>query len=462
MLSRVHLARFKPRAITSCLPSSYCRLSTGPQVAAPRPAWRAKAVGTGLIVGTAGAAAGWWWVQNKPQTTITPSLAIEDEIQSKPLTPQEIDNVIQQGSFSVRLPGRPVRIDICQIGSNVPCEDRWLVKDLDKNGYMVGVLDGHIGGDCADYALEHLPRYIQDRISKVGSWFRKATPEAVSAALKTAFETLDQELLALPARLIPGFEAHTAASIAAMSESLRQELCNKIWPGFAGACAVVAYVRGSDVWIAHAGDCAAVRVSSQSDVPVFVTAEHSGKNKAEIERLKKEHPGEEDTVMIVRPNEEPSPGETEVQPRVIGCLQPTRTFGDGHSKWSVDWQEKLQPIFDLHPVGRRYSIFEHCKTPPYVTASPDVTYLPNNQKGSYVVLCCDGVTDYLKPAEITATIEKSQREPSSRDGGNLAASLARQAMGGSDERVGWSLGLDDENRRDWRDDITAIVLVFED
>jgi len=104
-----------------------------------------------------------------------------------------------------------------------------------------------------------------------------------------------------------------------------------------GTTALVALTdpKGEGVWVANLGDCVGVLVtrtmhleddeddSPNADLPArfddpelgewnveMLTTEHNGHNDEEIERIKREHPGEEETCVVDR--------------RVLGALAPTR------------------------------------------------------------------------------------------------------------------------------------------
>ncbi|KAI8819971.1 phosphatase 2C-like domain-containing protein [Fimicolochytrium jonesii] len=234
----------------------------------------------------------------------------------------------------------------------------------------------------------------------------------------------------------------------------------KLLPSFAGAVGLVAYITPKTIHLAHAGD---VRCVAQStDGQIHSTMDHQAETPSEAARLRKEHPGEEDTVVCLRKGEEPSADGQQPPLRVIGLLMPSRSFGDAHSKWSVEWQEKLKPILEFFPTAKRLGIAPLCKTPPYITAHPDITPLPHPGQ-RFLVISTDGITDSLSSEDIASTVSSTLATEDSQNK-NLAGILARKALGGGkfdDEEAGRRLALEGRERREWRDDITVLVVVFE-
>lgn len=75
-------------------------------------------------------------------------------------------------------------------------------------------------------------------------------------------------------------------------------------------------------------------------------------------RMRSEHP-EEEKDDVIRNG------------RVLGGLEPTRAFGDARYKWSTELQDILSKAF-MGGEMRRWP--GPLKSPPYVTAKPEVTH----------------------------------------------------------------------------------------
>jgi serine/threonine protein phosphatase PrpC len=160
--------------------------------------------------------------------------------------------------------------------------------------------------------------------------------------LATAFAHLDSDLLALPSQQIPDFDKLTPEEIKNLDPQLLHQAAGMILPAITGACGIIAMIQNNDLFIANAGDCRAVLGSTSSKwkrfaveknneeqqqqedsehAAVQLSKDHQASDPQEMERLRKEHPGEEKTVAFA-----PSSRETI---RVLGGLMPSRSFGDG-------------------------------------------------------------------------------------------------------------------------------------
>ena len=99
-----------------------------------------------------------------------------------------------------------------------------------------------------------------------------------------------------------------------------------IAPALSGSCALLAFYDSysKDLRVAVTGDSRAV-LGSRSSVDGHWTAtalstDQTGSNRDEANRIRAEHPGEENTAIR--------------HGRVLGSLEPTRSFGDARYKWT--------------------------------------------------------------------------------------------------------------------------------
>lgn len=109
------------------------------------------------------------------------------------------------------------------------------------NVYIIG----HWDPTCGLTVERHLPAYIASSLRK--------EPD-VAKALVDAFERLDCDLLDLPNRAIPDFEKMSPEDIPNLPLSVRTRARDMILPALTGSCAIVAYVKGSDLYVANTGD----------------------------------------------------------------------------------------------------------------------------------------------------------------------------------------------------------------
>jgi pyruvate dehydrogenase phosphatase len=246
--------------------------------------------------------------------------------------------------------------------------------------------------------------------------------------------------------------------------------------------------------VAVAGDSRAILGTRQANGSYAVEAlgiDQQGSTPSEQERLIREHPGEADTVVR--------------NGRILGRLEPSRAFGDAAFKWSAEVQAKLATQF----FGKKAPA--NLKTPPYITARPEVTRTVI-QTDAFLVLGSDGLYEMLTNAEICELVVgwqarhsaraeqksswmpsflQSQRNtsttvvdldkqrsastagqvrPSSDKQGkkqyvyedsNVATHIIRNALGGANQDSLWGLlSLPYPLSRSYRDDISVTVVFF--
>ncbi|RKO85293.1 phosphatase 2C-like domain-containing protein [Blyttiomyces helicus] len=244
-------------------------------------------------------------------------------------------------------------------------------------------------------------------------------------------------------------------------------------PAFAGACHIVAHVEGDTLHVANSGDCRAVLgVRGRDGVweTVALSEDHQPSRASEFARIVAEHPGE-DPARLVRKSREGSRGPL----RVLGGLMPSRALGDHTYKWPLAWQTKLVALEESlknHHLGRRFRPRPDCLTPPYVTALPEIRThtLSDPTAPAFLIVACDGIWDEITNEQAVAAVaqwletEPSAESPLVRDA-NAASHLVRAALaGGKDgdsELVSRLLTVPESEARSWRDDMTAIVVLFD-
>uniref|UniRef100_A0AC34R3X1 PPM-type phosphatase domain-containing protein n=1 Tax=Panagrolaimus sp. JU765 TaxID=591449 RepID=A0AC34R3X1_9BILA len=398
--------------------------------------------------------------------------------------------------------GAITRVDVSQLAANRPIEDYHSgAKCLSSNACYFGVFDGHAGASCSrhvsarlfDYmcssvlekheitivpVLERLqwlfssgdhrlPHYIKERhqnnIMKYYARF-KADPNlsTVRRSLQAAFMALDDDISkgAMPDNY--GKVDRICANIAA-----------------SGSCATVAHVRRRHLHVANIGDSAAVLGVCQHNSMVArqLSRPHCADNDDEVQRIRSQHPISESGTILKGGG------------RLLGELLPLRAFGDVRYKWTEDLQKiVLEPLGVSPPTG--------LLTPPYLTALPEVFYHRLTGNDKFLVLATDGLWEWLDPDTVvrlindhtlgTQTLSLYQPQPGSslkevctelerRKQGeskkplddNSATHVIRNALGGVSggtelqyERLKESLQLPPGMARHYRDDITVIVIHF--
>eukprot|EP00842_Homolaphlyctis_polyrhiza_P005417 jgi/Hompol1/5877/HPOL_000176-RA len=288
--------------------------------------------------------------------------------------------------------------------------------------------------------------------------FVRLDNEIVNGAFTTATST-GVGVASVPSAISSWLLGSSATIYPAAISSLRTAL--------SGACAIVSYLDGEDIYVACTGDCRAVlgrRVeystndrSEKTSTTVYtatpLSADQTARNPAEYARLSEEHPGEE---VIIKG-------------RILGGLMPTRAFGDSKYKWSLDTMENVMP--HIAP-GRKRLPPRNYKTPPYVTACPEVVHYTRSENDAFLVLATDGLWDDLSNetcAKIVGEyIEQSAVSPLTlnRAPKNAATELIRGTLGGTDSaqpdesRIQHILSIPNGQSRRYRDDITVNVIFF--
>uniref|UniRef100_A0A0N4ZFV6 PPM-type phosphatase domain-containing protein n=1 Tax=Parastrongyloides trichosuri TaxID=131310 RepID=A0A0N4ZFV6_PARTI len=330
-------------------------------------------------------------------------------------TRAQIDAQIRALERTFTIENGPItKIDVCQLPANQPSEDNFAIGQcLTSNAMLFGVFDGHGGFNCSrhvsirlfDYLcaavlnkhvikeniplMERLkwiltstplrvPQEFEEKHRKnVNNFFkqfiRNASQYTVRKAIQAAFVALDKDIErgALPDSR--GLFSKQSASIAAT-----------------GSCATVAHIRNSNLHVASIGDSVAVLgiKSSEGVTCRQLSRPHNPDNPDEVKRIRQEHPQNE-RGSIFRNG------------RLLGDLIPLRAFGDVQFKLTRDLQKII-----LTPLG--YNIPNGLITPPYLTALPDVFYHQLTPNDKFLILCSDGVFDFLD-ADTTVRIVHDHR-----------------------------------------------------
>eukprot|EP00924_Labyrinthula_sp_SR-Ha-C_P000864 maker-scaffold_7-snap-gene-6.39-mRNA-1 protein AED:0.01 eAED:0.01 QI:183/1/1/1/1/1/4/328/601 len=175
-----------------------------------------------------------------------------------------------------------------------------------------------------------------------------------------------------------------------------------------------------------------------------LSTDHNCKHKREQEKLRVEHPKETDVVVCKNKN----------SCYVKGRLQPTRSLGDFHLKFSE---------FKIPSRTRIQSVHDNPFTPPYITATPEIQLLKlTENRDEIVVLASDGLWDYLSSQEVVEHVHKSLREEK-RSPKEASELLVEEVLKAAAKKHG--LKVEDlkslkpgRTRRTKHDDITVLVI----
>ncbi|XP_024138046.1 pyruvate dehydrogenase [acetyl-transferring]-phosphatase 2, mitochondrial [Oryzias melastigma] len=440
----------------------------------------------------------------------------------------QINSILRTNEQSVNLPEFDVRglsavrkFESNQVAANTPNEDRRSAATcLQSKGMLFGVFDGHGGWACAQAVSERLLYYVAvammpkscleelERCMESGKcvlpilqWYKHHTDMnyrdsaslyidhlrvfwqellnnedheagmSPQEALDCAFKRLDADIsLEAQVPLSNGLMRSTAIQVA-----------------FSGSTACVAHVDTDGIYVANTGDCRAVlgvqnQDGSWSAVPLSL--DHNSQNKAEVERIKAQHPPSERSTVIT-------------DDRLLGVLMPLRSFGDMKFKWSRQLQQSilasLEPGMDLDSLSLYHYTPPNYLTPPYLEVTPEIIYHKLRPQDRFLILATDGLWDELQneeavrlvgehfsgvhiqapvsPAEkklklgqMHELLLRRQARASPALDANAATHLIRHALGMgeyrelSQERLASMLALPEDLARMYRDDITVTVL----
>ena len=447
----------------------------------------------GVVVGVlAGSGALYSYYSSKARPVEPPTVSLPPIAQM--LSDKQVAAVLKQAEESRAIKNQStysvIRMDLNSVASNDPCEDYHcegrISTDDGDDGFLIGIVDGHGGRDCAATLQKHLLPYVAAELKKLPK-DASSRQLGIKTAMEAAFERLDADIVNgafLGACLDPpdhhpssnatflGHSSHLPAvkppspiqsrSIASLFSPTAGKwsysgVLNALRVPLTGACAIVAFVHHKDVYVACTGDSRAVigrKVNYSPDsnkeplfIPVPLSADQTVKNSHEMKRLFDEHPGEEETVVA--------------RGRVLGGLMPTRAFGDARYKWPL---QTLQIVAShLYSDGRR-GIPRNYKTPPYVTAKPVVTHYERNENDKFLVLATDGLWDELSNDVAVTVVANTLGKES--DDANAATSLIEAALGGGQpvpnkQHLTHILSIPNGESRRYRDDVTVNVVFFD-
>jgi pyruvate dehydrogenase phosphatase len=427
------------------------------------------------------------------------------------LTPRQVSSILNINQVSVEA-GGPIRnFEVNKLPANKPTEDRDAVarlKNYEKYKYLFGVYDGHAGYACSQALSERLFNYISASMSqqetlkeianensdldKIVDWF-PYQPQYFNQDLDKLYK---QSLAKFAKESLANFEdcsveehlrhAFIRLDHDIMSEGLpfghsiglnEQALGN----GLSGSCACVAYVDETDLYVANTGDCKAVlgvQIDKDHWETVELSNDHTGYNPSEVRRILNNHPNE--SSHIIKGG------------RLFGSLAPLRSFGDMMYKWSVKERNQLLRLFKHHPYFNAYSdlMDENYITPPYLTAEPEIIHQRLTPKDKFLVIASDGLWDMVQPDKVVKLIAGHMEgkevlvspvethKLSLKDinenlkdrknhllnvpvDDNVTTHLIRNALGPEHGTLSAMLSLPDKVARNFRDDMTVIVVFFD-
>ncbi|XP_076849052.1 pyruvate dehydrogenase [acetyl-transferring]-phosphatase 2, mitochondrial [Brachyhypopomus gauderio] len=441
----------------------------------------------------------------------------------------QINSVLRANEQSVRIPEfdrrgglSPVlKFESNQLAANSPLEDRRSsVTCLQTRGMLFGVFDGHGGHACAQAVSERLPYYVavammpepsledleaamerRRPVPPILQWYKHHNDFNYRESAALYLDHLRvywQELLASEEHgngMSPGealcyafqrldTDLSLEAQVPMASDLMRNAA---VQAAFAGCTACLAHVGPDGVFVANAGDCRAVlgvREGEGSWSALPLSRDHNAANRVEVERVRSQHPASEHQALFA-------------DERLLGVLMPLRAFGDVRFKWSRELQQSVLENggCDLEALQLYQYSPPNYLTPPYLEATPEVTYHRLRPQDHFMILASDGlwdemdneeavrlVAEHLTGVHLQAPLSASQQQLSLGQMHQLllrrqaratpaldlnsATHLIRHSLGINEygemdqERLAAMLALPDDLARMYRDDITVIVVYF--
>lgn len=276
----------------------------------------------------------------------------------------------------------------CQSASNIPCEDTWssgtytYFNDPTRDWSEWAIFDGHAGPRTSHALKEYLPGLVGEKLFDSGSMTRSYVPDDVHIhrIIQNTFRYLDETVFG---------EAVTQLRV---NKLRRADIVSLISNALSGSCALMAIFDPAKgvLRVANTGDSRAVlgRWENGKYVAEAMSADHTGFNQDEVERLRREHPGEE----VI----------DEKTGRIFG-LAVTRAFGDSRWKWTEELTRKAHEMF-FGPAPRPNGVV---KTPPYLTAEPEIkeTKVQTGAHPDFLIMASDGLWDLMSNQDAVTCVQ---------------------------------------------------------
>ncbi|GLE10988.1 hypothetical protein PINS_up023280, partial [Pythium insidiosum] len=360
---------------------------------------------------------------------------------------------------AIDVPSRATRFSCATYKANFPIEDRYDVQTFPDGDVFALVLDGHGGWQVSEYGRKSLIENVRKEVQHLQPK-SKATPQNNPQDADGAAETPELSRHHIASAIQRGFTRTDRDLMAKVSEAFQLGFGAV---GRCGSCALMVYVRGTTLHVANAGDIRAVlgrkpasssswigggssASASQPLIAVPLSQDQNAMAKSEQERLRREHPGEDNVVVCRRPD----------SCYVKGALQPTRALGDFALKYS---EFNGPPYVQGDRSAGRHIAAPY--SPPYITAVPEVRTHELHDDDQFVIIGSDGVWDFLSNDEAVQVVREQLEKGTPELAGRA---LVERTLRRAAERYGISyldlLSLPAGSHRRRRHDDTTVVVVF--
>ncbi|XVF55286.1 hypothetical protein PTKIN_Ptkin06aG0024700 [Pterospermum kingtungense] len=269
-------------------------------------------------------------------------------------------------------------------------EDRiHLVVSEEKGWIFAGIYDGFSGADAPDHLVANLFNAVFEELKGLLSNTDKSESGEENCG---KCELMGSETNS-STKSFKHSDVLKALSVALnkTEETYHQVADSKPQLHIIGSCVLVMLMNGEDVYLMNVGDSRAILAqksgsitnnNSQIEPPLVsrqLTKDHNADVEEEVERIRKEHPDDEDAVF---------------NDRVKGYLRVTRAFGCGFLK-KPKWNDAIFAIFRINYVG----------TSPYITSSPSLRHYKLSPKDKFLILSSDGLYEHFTNQQVVSEVE---------------------------------------------------------
>ncbi|OMO66259.1 phosphatase 2C (PP2C)-like protein [Corchorus capsularis] len=346
----------------------------------------------------------------------------------------------------------PMKIQNLQWAQGKAGEDRTHLVVSEEDGWIfVGIYDGFSGPDATDHLLSNLFNAIFEELKGL-LWNdeKDENKEKSGKRLKKWKCELDHsermEVSRNPSENFEHSDVLKALSnaLSKTEEEYLQVADLKPVLHVMGSCVLVMLMNGEDVYLMNVGDSRAILAQKTKPdivppfnlIPVQLTMDHNADVEEEVERIRKEHPDDDEAI---------------VNERVKGYLKVTRAFGAGFLK-QPKWNDALYEIFRINYVG----------TSPYIISSPSLHHYKLNPDDKFLILSSDGLYQYFTNQQVVSEIEWFT---ASFPEGDPAQHLVEEVLIRAAKKAGLEfhelVEIPPGQRRMYHDDVSVIIISLE-
>jgi len=391
------------------------------------------------------------------QYHVTATMALYTSL-PEPLLSQELARQARPESFSDT---DCVSFQPCPLPSAAN-QDRYVVEDWPMHTgtwAFRAVFDGHAGHETVDFACEQLPAIVRNNLAACLSHPDVDPLSNVPDVLRQSIASFDELIAADLLHLFPDPQALNRFSDSDLRSIINDKGRNSaaIYRCMSGSTVLLSLLdpARSHLWVATLGDSQAVlgyKLADGSLRTKLLSSFHNGYEKAEVNRIREEHPGESECIL---------------DDRVLGAIAVTRAVGDFIFKLPRDYADRVFKNTELgfNLSSRPEEFLKRNLTPPYLSNRAHVVHVDLSSlqaTDAHMIMCSDGLLDIyddkgfdlddMIPVWSDIVVSGKQRDAKQ----NLALLLLRESIGGQDlEKISQTMTVDLGFR--WMDDTTILV-----